>query len=322
MVERITLALVIPTYGRVDSLRRLLGSIAAQTMKPHELIVVDQNPPDFLRGVVPAWADHLRLDEPNAAMARNAGFLASRATHVTFIDDDLVLGSDHVARLVETFTAHPGVRCIWPVVHHDGKEKTLRALRRNALRGSIEGTSLFVIRRPGSGGIAFERNLFLDLGGYDDLLFRFGRTGEDWELSRRMRHAKVEVWCDPELSVEHTAEEQGGCAIRAVPYEEARRRVNASTMLGLRLRGGSAFRLRLRDLPSIIRYSLLSSLGRPDARRAVLRHPLRHLRMIADAIRASREFVTAHAGRYSSGGQHLEHAATILLRDSVESRSA
>jgi GT2 family glycosyltransferase len=297
MAERITIAIVVPTYGRVDALRRLLDSIAAQRVAPSELIVVDQNPSGFLDGVVPPEAQHIRLNTPNAATARNVGFLASRATHVTFIDDDQVLDREHVSRLIDTFTAHPHVHCIWPVLRHASDAPQPR------------GTSLVRVRRAGSGGVAFERSLFRDLGGYDDLLFEFAATGEDWELSLRMKGEGVEVWCDPALVIVHSAEEHGGCAIRSVPYEVARGRVNRSIMLGLRLHGGPGFRLRLRDLPTIVRYTLLSSLGRPDARRAVLRHPLRHLRMIADAMRASRAFVRAHAARYEGGWDHLRAIA-------------
>lgn len=308
MSERCTIAIVIPTYGRVDSLRRLLDSIAAQSVQPSELIVVDQNPQGLLSGVVPSWAEHLQLDTPNAAMARNVGFLASRATHVTFIDDDQVLERDHVRGLMERFTSYPDVRCIWPIVYHGGREHASR------------GSALFPIHRAGSGGVAFERELFRDLGGYDDLLFRFAGTGEDWELSRRMKRAGVQVWCDPTLFVAHAAEEQGGCGIRGVRYEEARGRINRATMLGLRLHGGTNGRIRVRDLPIIVRYSLLSSLGRPDARRAVLRHPLRHLRMITDAVRTSRAFLRAHVARYEGGGSPLEHAqpaSRVIMREAL-----
>jgi GT2 family glycosyltransferase len=60
----VTLSVVIPTYGRVAPLARLLASIAAQTVAPDEVIVVDQNAPGFLDEIIAGDVIHLRLAEP------------------------------------------------------------------------------------------------------------------------------------------------------------------------------------------------------------------------------------------------------------------
>ncbi|MBV9477499.1 MAG: nucleotidyltransferase family protein [Acidobacteria bacterium] len=312
---RISLAVVIPTYRRTEALRRLLASIEAQTVTPSEVLVVDQNAPGFLDDVLRETRVRLTrvmLDQPNAAAARNAGFLRATSTHVLFLDDDEVIGPEFVAQMLDAFRRHPQVRCLWPIVHFPGKrEAALHAWQRFHRRGrAIAGSSIFPVNRAGSGGVAFEREYFRKSGGYDDLLFAFGHMAEDWELSTRMRARGMTIWSDASLFIEHTPTYDGGCAIRTAPYEEIRRASARACMFRQRIAAAPPFRLRLRDLVPIARFSLLSSMGRADARRAVLRHPLWHLRMIADARSESRELLARHGARYSDAARvdHLTHA--------------
>jgi len=303
---RVTLSIIIPTYGRIESLARLLRAIDAQTARPLEIIVVDQNPPRFLQ--LPSNLHHVRMAEANAAAARNLGFHVSRGTHVLFLDDDEVPEPDFVARVTRTFSAHAGVRCLWPIVHAPrGEGRALRHWKRRGTGETIAGTSLFRIRRAGSGGIAFEREFFRLTGGYDELLFRFGGGSEDWELAARMRARDLAVWCDASLRLLHDSAERGGCAVRSRPYEDVRTGVTRACLLGLRIANGAPFRLRLRDALPLLRFTFVSSLGRADARAQVLRHPLWHVKMLRRELKTSRRFVMEHAERYASasGIDHL-----------------
>jgi GT2 family glycosyltransferase len=322
---RIALAIVIPTYRRTDALRRLLASLEAQTVAPAEVLVIDQNEPGFLDDVLRGTSvrtTHVLLDRPNAAAARNAGFLRSTATHVLFLDDDEVIGPDFVAQLLDDFRRHPQVRCLWPIVHFPGRrEAALHSWQRFHRRGrALAGSTIFPVNRAGSGGVAFEREFFRKSGGYDELLFAFGHMAEDWELSARMHARGMTIWSDASLFIEHTPTYDGGCAIRTAPYEDIRRAAARACMFRQRIAAGPPFRLRARDVLPVIRFSLVSSLGRDDARRAVLRHPLRHLRMVARARQESRELLETHGQRYRNAARidHLRHADVGAL---VEERA-
>lgn len=100
-----TLSIVVPTYGRTEPLARLLETIAQQTVTADEVIVVDQNGAGVLDAILLESGletlVHLRLEEANAAAARNAGFAASASTHVLFVDDDEILERYFVARVRE-----------------------------------------------------------------------------------------------------------------------------------------------------------------------------------------------------------------------------
>lgn len=88
------LAIVIPTIGRYDELRKMLQSLAAQTRLPEQVIIVDQDEasqclvedfPQLHGSVIPLPG--------SACRKRNAGCKAtwSVADLIAFMDDDIVL---------------------------------------------------------------------------------------------------------------------------------------------------------------------------------------------------------------------------------------
>ncbi len=309
-----SLAVVVPTVGRIHPLRRLLRSVAAQTVTPDELLIVDQNPAGFVDALlreIPSVA-RIALAEANLAAARNVGFAATSSTHVLFIDDDEVIDPDFCERVIGTFARHPEVRCLWPVVHTPGaRADGVRHWRRLADGPSIAGTTLFRIRRIAGGGAVFERAFFRATGGYDETLYRAAHMAEDLELSTRMRRRGMPMWCDASLFVLHDPAIDGGCETRALPLAEARRRVVLATFLRLRIAAAPRFRLAPSATSEIIRFGFLSSIGRPDARRDALLHPLRVLKLLIRIRGESRRIMARNAERYADYGA-IDHLRARL----------
>jgi glycosyltransferase involved in cell wall biosynthesis len=297
----VSLAVIVPTVGRIDPLRRLLTSIAAQTTAPDELLIVDQNAAGFLDRLLREFpfATRIASDEANLAAARNAGFVATSSTHVLFVDDDEVIDPDFCERVTATFAKHPEVHCLWPIVHGPGaRAAALRHWQRLGERPQIGGSTLFRIRRIAGGGAAFERDFFRATGGYDETLYRTAHMGEDWELSARMRRRRMTMWCDASLFVLHDPATEGGCETRALPLAEARRRVMLSTFLQLRIAAAPRFRLSPSAIWHIVRFGFLSSIGRPDARRDAVQHPLRALSLVLRIRQESLLIMAENAERY------------------------
>jgi glycosyltransferase involved in cell wall biosynthesis len=100
------IAFVVPTKDRPDDLRKLLFSIASQTRKPDQLIIVDGSSPD-IRHVIEEFPgleiDYVRVYPPSLSKQRNAGMqqLKPEITLAGYLDDDIVLEPSAIEVMLE-----------------------------------------------------------------------------------------------------------------------------------------------------------------------------------------------------------------------------
>ena len=84
-------SLIVGSLGRVGELRRLLGSLAGQTYREFEVVLVDQTGTEALAPVVagfPGLAVRRVAAAPGLSRARNLGLSLARGEIVGFPDDD------------------------------------------------------------------------------------------------------------------------------------------------------------------------------------------------------------------------------------------
>ena len=109
--------MVIPGHNRHELIVRCLDSVAAQTVLPDRLIVVDNASTDNTRSEIEKWAQahkdsrlEIRIaDEarPGAPAARNRGLDSVDSEFVVFFDSDDVMRSYLIAELHRTIEANP-----------------------------------------------------------------------------------------------------------------------------------------------------------------------------------------------------------------------
>lgn len=107
------ISLVVPTKDRPDDLAKMLASLAAQTRKPDQVVVVDGSDP-VVKPVVDRFTDELplayvRVFPPSLAKQRNAGMaaLGNDITLAGYIDDDIVLEAEAVENMVGFWESAP-----------------------------------------------------------------------------------------------------------------------------------------------------------------------------------------------------------------------
>lgn len=96
-----SLSIVIPAYNEQRQLVACLDAIAAQTVRPDEVIVVDNNSTDKTAEVARRYPFVTVLEEKQQGIvyARNRGFDAARSDIIGRIDADTILSPDWVARV-------------------------------------------------------------------------------------------------------------------------------------------------------------------------------------------------------------------------------
>jgi glycosyltransferase involved in cell wall biosynthesis len=108
---------VVVTKDRPRELARLLASLVSQTVRPDEVLVVDNGSgPDVAAAAVAFEASlPLRLvvePEPGIPAARNRGIREARGDLVLFTDDDCEADPRWVERLVRPFARDPHIGAV------------------------------------------------------------------------------------------------------------------------------------------------------------------------------------------------------------------
>lgn len=112
-----TTSVVVVTKDRPRELARLLASLVAQTVRPDEVLVVDNGSGPEVAAAAAAFEASLPLrlvvePEPGIPAARNRGIHEARGDLVLFTDDDCEADPRWVERLVRPFARDPHIGAV------------------------------------------------------------------------------------------------------------------------------------------------------------------------------------------------------------------
>ncbi|MFO1490459.1 MAG: glycosyltransferase [Kiritimatiellia bacterium] len=199
-------SVVVPTFNRPDSLSVTLESIAAQTYRPLQVIVVNDAGCDA-SAAVERWRDRLDLtyvthaENRGLAAARNTALREAAGTYVAYLDDDDRFLPGHVATLVGAMRAQ--VRraayadSLRIELEPDGRGG-LREVRRVKVSIPFDRDRIILKSYLPVQSVMHERSCLDETGGFDESL----RHREDWDLWMRLcgRHPFLHV---PEVTSEY-----------------------------------------------------------------------------------------------------------------------
>lgn len=104
-----TVSVIIPAYNAARTVKDTIRSAVEQTLRPMEIIVVDDGSTDGTGGAVEAeFGTAVRLirqDNAGVAEARNRGIAEARGEYIQFVDSDDMLMPTKLARSVEACLA-------------------------------------------------------------------------------------------------------------------------------------------------------------------------------------------------------------------------
>lgn len=114
-------SIVIPAYNAASFIERTLETVALQTFRDFELLVVDDGSKDDTTAVVERFLKSRRLagaairqENKKIAAARNAGIRAARGEFVAFLDHDDLWRPEKLSVVMDEFRRHPEAG----LVHH------------------------------------------------------------------------------------------------------------------------------------------------------------------------------------------------------------
>lgn len=166
MNKSATFSVIIPTYNRQDLLSRALDSLASQTVKADEILVIDNGESRYCLN---SYAENIKVIlapiRSGASQARNIGLSLASSDYVAFLDDDDYWDQCYIENMKK-------------IVGSDSEKKLfIAALYDSVTLRKIEGKNdirefdlVSMIRRnPGIVGsnIFAKKKDILELGGFD-----------------------------------------------------------------------------------------------------------------------------------------------------------
>lgn len=225
---RISVVVCSHTEDRYPSLCETIESVLEQTYENHELIVVSDGSPTVARRARTNYEENdvrVHLQETNRGLlaTRNAGAELAEGDVVAFLDDDAVAHEDWLAELAATYHIYGDEQEHDPEPLAVGGKMTPRWVSGKpeylpeefywlvgvTHRGFGQGMDTpGEVRNTNGSNISFDRELFLELGGFDTNIG--GRKGDknlqggETELCARLRSQyAVGVQYNPDARVAH-----------------------------------------------------------------------------------------------------------------------
>lgn len=200
-------SLIVPVYNRIDEVDDLLRSLADQTARNFELILVEDGSTQPCREAVDRWADKVPVryffkSNEGRSIARNYGIERATGQYLVFVDSDCMLPPDYFAKLTAALGQTP-LDCFGgPDAAHSSFTPVQKAisfamtafLTTGGIRGSRHSMEKFV---PRTFNMGFSRAVADKVGGFREMF------SEDIDMSTRIRQAGFSIGLLPDVSVFH-----------------------------------------------------------------------------------------------------------------------
>lgn len=191
------LTVVIPTRNRYKVLQRCLRSIESSTLRPDELIIVDDQSSDatatmgdWVMGTTTVRVVHA-VERLMMSEARTLGARAAGGDLVLFVDDDNVVDITMIDHLVRAAEKYPRVGMFGPIMYTASTHQVQTAFQRiNLLTGHTWGPGIVpVTELVASDGIPnvfmVRRGVFEQCGYFDaELLATYSEPDLAWRARR------------------------------------------------------------------------------------------------------------------------------------------
>ncbi|MBH8574630.1 glycosyltransferase family 2 protein [Nostocaceae cyanobacterium CENA369] len=237
------ISVIVPTYGREETLRDSIVDVLNQDYPNFEVLVIDQLPkhqPEIQAYLEEQAAANkiklFHLDWASLPGARNYGVRRSLGEIILFIDDDVKLTPGFLAAHVKNYLQNPEVGAVAGRVFDrmklgdSGGELEIEYLPPQAMDPGIAWYHIDLVHTTKPQQVlttrgcnmSFRREIFFKHGLKFDERFRGSAVREESDFCLRVRQTGYKIWYDPEAYLVHLGEETGGChdiSMRSLKYQ-------------------------------------------------------------------------------------------------------
>lgn len=173
------ISIIIPTYNRAHVLQRAIDSVIKQSFKNIEIIVVDDGSTDDTKECLTRFTDtkisYYHQTNGGVCRARNYGVSKAKGEYLVFLDSDDELKPDYLKDVNNALVEDADIVFVGVDLFRGGK--LLKVIKSSAPYGKHSQQGLYL-----AGSFVVKRAIFLEAGGYDELL----TYGENTELAIRL----------------------------------------------------------------------------------------------------------------------------------------
>lgn len=200
-------SVIIPVYNRIDEVRDLMESLALQSCKDFEVVIIEDGSSAPCKDVVEKYADRVDAsyyykENEGRSIARNHGLEHAKGDYFIFFDSDCVIPPDYFKILSEALDRNP-LDCFGgPDAAHESFSTTQKAinysmtsfLTTGGIRGGKVQLEKFV---PRTFNMGYSRKVYEKVGGFREMF------SEDIDMSTRIRQAGFSIGLIREAYVYH-----------------------------------------------------------------------------------------------------------------------
>ncbi len=204
----IVFSVIVPTHNRAEVLNDTLKHLRLQVFgKPWELIVVNNNCSDNTDEVVEKFKKQFPIsltltheNKPGASAARNKGAFLAKGKYLLFMDNDILVPADCIAKHFANLEKYPGSWFVAYAENMPEQKNTHFGKFRSSLEEPVDKSIRQITMITGQ-NVSMSKQQFDDLGGFDENFHV--ASGEDRELALRAIRAGIKIYFDPSIVVLH-----------------------------------------------------------------------------------------------------------------------
>ena len=200
-------SIIVPVYNRPDEIADLLSSLAAQTDKGFETVIVEDGSTIPCRRQCEEFREsanvqyHFKGNE-GRSIARNHGMDNASGDYFIFVDSDCILPPDYISNLRKALENKHSDCFGGPDAAHESFSDTQKAinyamtsfLTTGGIRGGKVSMEKFT---PRTFNMGFSRKVYEMVGGFREMF------SEDIDMSTRIRLAGFQITLFPDVAVFH-----------------------------------------------------------------------------------------------------------------------